>query len=219
MSSGTSTESVGGQEAAAPAAETHAFRPWHLFTVVALLAATVAIVVARPTEVVPMVLLTLTIGAAGFVGLMVYRAIRPLTQHDAHEAPVMVGSRTRAAVEREKTLVLRSIKELEFDRAMGKVSDQDFEEMRRRLRARALRLMKQLNVDAVDLRALIERELQERLGEPVSDDGQDGGGPPARRCARCQTENDQDARFCKSCGTALGEDSSGDRRQETGDRS
>ena len=34
----------------------------------------------------------------------------------------MVGSQTRAALEREKNLVLRSIKELEFDRAMGKVA-------------------------------------------------------------------------------------------------
>ena len=49
----------------------------------------------------------------------------------------MLGGRTRAALEREKTLVLRSIKELEFDRAMGKVSEKDFAEMSARLRARA----------------------------------------------------------------------------------
>ena len=49
----------------------------------------------------------------------------------------MLGGRTRAALEREKTLSLRSIKELEFDRAMGKVSEKDFAEMGARLRARA----------------------------------------------------------------------------------
>ncbi len=37
-------------------------------------------------------------------------------------------------MEREKALVLRSIKELEFDRAMGKVSPRDFDEMSTRLR-------------------------------------------------------------------------------------
>ena len=37
----------------------------------------------------------------------------------------MIGERTRAALEREKMLALRSIKELEFDRAMGKLSDDD----------------------------------------------------------------------------------------------
>ena len=35
----------------------------------------------------------------------------------------------RAVLEREKMLVLRSIKELEFDRAMGKLSEKDFDEM------------------------------------------------------------------------------------------
>ena len=60
----------------------------------------------------------------------------------------MIGERTRAALEREKMLTLRSIKELEFDRAMGKLSDEDFQEMSGRLRARAARLMRQLDAGA-----------------------------------------------------------------------
>ena len=40
-----------------------------------------------------------------------------------------IGGRTRIALEREKTLVLRSIKELEFDFAMGKIAKADFDEM------------------------------------------------------------------------------------------
>ena len=40
-------------------------------------------------------------------------------------------------LERDKALVLRSIKELEFDRAMGKVGDADFAEVSAGLRARA----------------------------------------------------------------------------------
>ena len=63
--------------------------------------------------------------------------------------PQMLGGRTRAALEREKALVLRSIKELEFDRAMGKVSEKDFVEMSARLRARAAGLMRQLDAGAV----------------------------------------------------------------------
>ena len=53
----------------------------------------------------------------------------------------------RAVLEREKLLVLRSIKELEFDRAMGKVSPKDFDEMAGRLRARAMSLMQQLDTE------------------------------------------------------------------------
>ena len=70
----------------------------------------------------------------------------------------MVAGRTRAALEREKMLVLRAIKELEFDRAMGKIADGDFDEMRDRLRARALRLIAQLD-GAAAYREMIERDL------------------------------------------------------------
>jgi len=180
-------------------AASSSFRPWHLFALVALLAATVAILVARPSDPVGAILLTLAIGAAGLVGLMVYRVITPLFVKGFRETTVMAGSRSRAAVQREKTLVLRSIKELEFDRAMGKVSDVDFQEMGRRLRARALRLMKQLDVEAVDFLAVIERELQTRLDA--------AGLSPADQqvCGGCGASNDIDARFCKSCGTALEE--------------
>ena len=185
-----------------PALDTSSFRPWHLFVLAALVAATVAILVARPSDPVGRILLTLAIGAAGFVGLMVYRAIRPLTQSSFEEATVMVGSRSRAAVEREKTLVLRSIKELEFDRAMGKVSEADFEEMGRRLRARAIRLMKQLDVEAVDFLAVIERELEQRLGRPP-EPVKAAGGAPKLTCGGCGIANDGDARFCKACGATL----------------
>ena len=45
-----------------------------------------------------------------------------------------VEGHARQALEREKALVLRSIKELEFDHAMRKTATADFEEMRDRLR-------------------------------------------------------------------------------------
>ena len=184
------------------AIDTSSFRPWHLFVLAALVAATVAILVGRPSDPVAAILLTLAVGAAGFVGLMIYRAIMPLTQGTFQETAVMAGSRSRAAVEREKTLVLRSIKELEFDRAMGKVSDADFQEMGGRLRARAIRLMKQLDVEAVDFLAVIERELEERMGrqpEPAAA----ASGVASRTCRGCGTSNDRDARFCKECGAEL----------------
>ena len=178
------------------------FRPWHLFVLTSLVASPIAMLVGRPAEPVGAILLTLAIGAAGYVGLMLYRAVKPLAEKDFKETIVMAGSRSRAAVEREKTLVLRSIKELEFDRAMGKVSEADFDDMGRRLRVRAIRLMKQLDVEAVDYLQLIERELRERLGREVASSRQpDATGP--RDCRNCGIPNDVDAAFCKGCGTAL----------------
>jgi hypothetical protein len=100
-------------------------------------------------------------------------------------------------------LVLRSIKELEFDRAMGKVSDRDFAEMSGRLRARAARLLRQLDAGA-GYRTEIEREIAKRIGEAPGDVGRVLPSRPASTCPSCNTANDADARFCKHCGHALG---------------
>jgi membrane protease subunit (stomatin/prohibitin family) len=107
----------------------------------------------------------------------------------------MVGQRTRVALEREKALVLRSIKELEFDKAMGKLSDGDWQEMSGRLRARASRLIRQLDAGG-SYRAQVEQELVKRVGEAPQ--------VVARAfCAACGTRRDPDAKFCKNCGTQL----------------
>jgi hypothetical protein len=138
--------------------------------------------------------------ATGLLGLAVVRAIRPLVS-DQDDRTTMVGQRTRAALEREKLLALRAIKELEFDRAMGKLSESDWQEMSSRLRARAARLMRQLDAGA-GYREQIEQELAKRLGTreataAVSEE------PAARFCAACGTARDADAKFCKNCGTKL----------------
>jgi len=84
------------------------------------------------------ILLSVLMAGAALVGLMALRAVQPLvTEHD--DRIDVIGQRTRAALERDKLLALRAIKELEFDRAMGRLSDDDFKEMAGRLRTRATR--------------------------------------------------------------------------------
>jgi len=130
------------------------------------------------------------------VGLGMLRAVRPLVNpHDDRGA--VVGHRLRVLLEQDKALALRTIKELEFDRAMGKISEEDFREMSTRLRARATRLMKQLDAGG-GYRAQIERDLAKRMG----DAGEKAERAP-RTCTNCSTQNDPDARFCKNCGTQL----------------
>lgn len=145
-----------------PARETASLRPWHLFVLAALMAATAAVVLARDAAPSRLILTSLTIGAAGLAGLGAHRTLWPLVSGDFSERTALVGGRTREAIEREKTLVLRSIKELEFDFAMGKLSPSDFDEMGARLRARALNLMRQLDDGTAPYRALIERDLRAR---------------------------------------------------------
>jgi hypothetical protein len=197
MSSATSTEPRRGQ-ADASATAASGLEPWQFFLLAALGCATAVTFVARgqgPTAVVLLGVLMLT---AAFVGYAALRAVRPLVSHD-EERTAMVGQRTRAALEREKLLTLRSIKELEFDRAMGRLSDEDFKEMAGRLRTRAAGLIGQLDAGA-SYRDQIEKDLAKRMGSTAA---APTSTPSDQVCATCQTHNDHDARFCKACGRAL----------------
>jgi hypothetical protein len=203
------------------------FRAWHFFVLVSLAASTAAVLLSRRSSPEHLILLSFTIGAAGLAAAALYRMLAPLAIRDVSQLGDRPSERARAALEREKALVLRSIKELEFDRAMGKVSPADFDEMAGRLRARAITLMKQVDAGGSGYRELIERELQQRLkaragapSEPLApaDKMAPTAEPPAlispqslnssetstaRGCVACGTANDDDAAFCKRCGTAL----------------
>jgi hypothetical protein len=185
------TESAGAHPVAESTPSSDGLGVGPFFLIAALSVAIVAFLLLRGQTLAALALLAITLVGAGLAAAAVYRTVAPLALDDVGE-PSLVGGRTRAALERDKALTLRAIKELEFDHAMGKVSGEDFAEMRDRLRARAVRLMSQLEGGGF-YRAQIERDLQ--AGAAVM--------PTAPRCASCQTVNDVDARFCKSCGTAL----------------
>jgi hypothetical protein len=203
MSSEISTKPVRLKADAADAG----LQPWQFFVLAALGCATAVTFIARGRGPAAIILLSVLMGAAAFVGFAALRMLRPLVSPD-EDRTVMIGQRTRVALEREKTLALRSIKELEFDKAMGRVSDEDFKEMSSRLRVRAARLIKQLDAGA-GYRQQIEQELQKRLAGTETPKVAETARPSraqdeaAHQCASCQTMNDADAKFCKSCGTKL----------------
>jgi hypothetical protein len=208
MSSVTSTKEVRlkpdttGVRLKPDTASDQGFHPWQFFVLLSLAVATVAVLIARQPTPEHLVLISLAIGAAGFTGYAAYRMLAPLVRPDGGRAGEPLGRRTRASLEREKTLTLRAIKELEFDRAMGKVAQQDFDEMTSRLRARALGIMRQLDEGGTSL--------QSRQGAASVDArSKDVRAEPGRRdeakasCHNCGVANDADARFCKRCGLKL----------------
>jgi hypothetical protein len=211
MSSATSIERPVRMKAdTVPAEQDAGFRPWHFFVLASLMLATVAVVMSRQSTPEHLVLISFTIGAAGAAAAGFYRMLAPLAVEDPGELfREPLSERSRVALEREKALVLRSIKELEFDRAMGKLSDRDFEEMGGRLRARAISLIKQLDDESAGYRELIERELKARVAAaplrkpaPSVDVVSAVVEPTTGMCA-CGVSNDPDAVFCKKCGTKL----------------
>ena len=197
--------------AAPPPAAEGGVRPWHLLLVATAIAVAAGVFATQGTSTVNAVAVAAAIGTVAWVAATAARTVAPLVVPDLGEQTEMVGGRTRAALEREKFLVLRSIKEVEFDRAMGKISDADFHEVAGRLRARAAGLLRQLDADSSGYRVLIERELSTRVGRPAASPppaasaGETPDTPTAVQgtCAACGTANDLDARFCKSCGARI----------------
>ena len=190
-------------------ADKSAFRPAHFFVLASLMAATAAVIMSRQSTPEHLVLISVTIGAAGLAAAGFYRVLSPLVGETTVAASEALSERSRAVLTREKTLVLRALKDLEFDRSMGKVSAADFEEMSRRLRSRAMSLMKQLDEDASGYRIIIERELSARLSARAAQPAEPAGAdiapvlPAASAVCTCGTSNDPDAVFCKRCGSRL----------------
>ena len=91
--------------------------------------------------------------------------------------------------------MLRAIKELEFDRKMGKVSEDDYHVLAAPLRAHAMALMHDIDQAEGRYRARIEADLRARLGpdRPTA----------VKFCVQCGGALQPGAKFCGECGHKL----------------
>ena len=196
----------------ATSTDPQSLQPWQFFTLAGLVGATIVVFLSEGQSPAGIILLSVIIFGAAGVGIAAWRMFLPLAGANEPAGPQIFGGRTRAALEREKTLVLRSIKDLEFDHAMGKVSDKDFSEMSARLRGRAAGLLRQLDA-GTSYRQAIEAEIEKRVGpkkvERATQTTEEKPPPSEEKktkiCLSCCTQNDPDARFCKGCGYQLGD--------------
>jgi hypothetical protein len=167
-----------------------------------------------------LVLAALTLG---WVVWLLFRAAESLVRPEKADDSAQVTGRRRKELEREKAALLKALKELEFDHQMGKVSDRDFAEIGQQYRARAIRVMRQLEEGGQQYEAMIAKELAARLKKPVAPredkkaqaepapaDALEKAAPAAASsedgriaCKSCGTSNDCDAEFCKKCGARL----------------
>jgi hypothetical protein len=129
-------------------------------------------------------MLALLVGTLLAVGALAY-VLFPLL---AGAVPVRARTAARqpaAASEHEAVVALR---EIEFDRATGKLSDADYSELKSRYTERALQALRASAVatpeDAAEAAVLAYRS---RL----------------RSCARCGPRPEPDATYCSTCGSFL----------------
>ena len=116
-----------------------------------------------------------------------------------------------------QAVALRALKEIEFDRATGKLSDADYDSLHRRYTAEALAALRAGSATPAPAAERAPAAAKARPATPTcpthgprpepdavfcSDCGRRLGAAPGY-CARCGTTLEQGARYCNSCGTRV----------------
>ena len=141
----------------------------------------------------------------------IFNAMRALFTDMPLSETTLASGRRRKELEREKAAVLKALKELELDHEMRKVSDSDFAEIGGVYRARAIRVMRQLDEGGLDYQRLVEEELAKRRRAPVKKTApvvaaakiSEISESKSPSCPSCDASNDDDALFCKKCAHRL----------------
>ncbi|HYP76708.1 MAG TPA: zinc ribbon domain-containing protein [Polyangiaceae bacterium] len=176
---------------------------------------------------VQLVVLILAAAALLLVIWLLWSSVQALTGESELTFEEAFSLGARSAEEEQKRAVLRALKDLEYERSVGKISDDDYHEYAARYRAEAKRLIQGLEENLAEGRKQVEAELTRRLSKKLST-AKDGFSPettsngeaePESResapasapsepkqtvdCPSCQAKNELDARFCKACGKSM----------------
>jgi hypothetical protein len=112
-----------------------------------------------------------------------------------------------------KGRVLRALKDLESEHAIGKIDDADYQVIAARYREDAKAVMREMDRELEPARAEAERIAADYLARHGTAEGARSAGGPApraadpdgrRTCPACSASNEPDAAFCKACGAAMG---------------
>jgi len=93
---------------------------------------------------------------------------------------------------------LSALREIEFDRATGKLSESDYETLKARYTAKALEVLRHEASRAEAPAADLESQVAARVAAIR------GGAGASPRCPSCGPRPEADAAFCSNCGQAIG---------------
>lgn len=161
------------------------------------------------------------------VGLA-FRAVQSITEPD--DDTLLVEDALSPA-EAQKVMALRALKDLDYERSIGNVNDEDYRTLETQYREDAKRAMRAVDEERAARRARAEELAREALDAAARDDANEdeeaeppsskraveatptpAEAPVSRRkrpssatvtCAKCGTQNDRDAKFCKECAAKL----------------
>jgi len=159
----------------------------------------------------------LVVAAAALLGTiaLLWASVRTLSG----DAPLSldleaVGARRYGVdgLSEQKRRVLRALKDLESDRAVGKIEEADYDMLVARYRDDAKTVMREMDLQVEPLRNEAEKVARAYLKkrglapEGVPAEETPAPAPEGGRvaCRKCKTSNEPDATFCKKCGGPLG---------------
>jgi hypothetical protein len=129
--------------------------------------------------------------AAGAMYFVLLPILRPPPQPAATDEPVDEGDDPDDDMSAQ-AVALRALKEIEFDRATGKLSDTDYEQLKAKYTAEAL----------VAMRGDVGRETGDEAIKRAST--RPGSPVPRPSCPEHGSRPESDAQFCSDCGRRLG---------------
>lgn len=135
-------------------------------------------------------------GAAALVGLaLLLVVLGPLVSRET--VPPVIDDEPQDVEETAKGIALSALKEIEFDQATGKLSDEDYAMLKGKYTAQALEALRA--EDGHGLEAMIAVRASMIRSE----------GTTAVTCPHCGPRPEPDALFCSTCGSGLGARSCG----------
>jgi hypothetical protein len=114
-----------------------------------------------------------------------------------------------SAEEEQKRALLRALKDLEYERSVGKITPEDYKELSARYRAEAIRLMQDLDESLGPARERAEKLLSERLAREAEEarEEEEAEAPPSERAPDSdQGDEDEDEDEAKPAVTAPDEE-------------
>lgn len=180
-------------------------------------------VVAGVTQGAASVVLVLAAGALISVIAIFWASVRTLVGETALSGADAYALGAPRAEEEQKRAVLRALKDLEFERSVGKISEEDYRALVAKYREEGKRLIRALDEDAEPRRQKVATLVAERLHQAGLAEAPPEPEPKAPKkkpnrerkrpdplppkdddtrpaCRSCGTRNDPDAVFCKKCG-------------------
>ncbi|HEU4409245.1 MAG TPA: zinc ribbon domain-containing protein [Polyangiaceae bacterium] len=114
-------------------------------------------------------ILVLAGGALLGVIALLWRALQVLLGESPLSLEAALDLSAATAADEQKQAVLRALKDLEYERGLGKLSDEDYRELAARYRAEAKAVMRSIDDSLGPARLRAERLIEDRLGQKAAE--------------------------------------------------